>query len=93
MKIKIISQNVTRLNDPATLDNLHNYIRKNFVDFLFIQEQKFRGQGALNLGRALWRLVTTFCTKVEIGYMPDGRNVGCECFNLPPAEVKRAHGF
>lgn len=43
---------------------------------MFIQEHKLRGQGALNLGRSLWRRATTFCTEAEIGYTPDGSNAG-----------------
>jgi len=64
------------LNDPAAIDNLQNYIKKNLVDSLFIQEHKLRGHGAINLGRLLWHRTTTFFTGANIGYTLDGKNVG-----------------
>lgn len=76
MKLKLLSYNVRGLNDPASIDNLRNYLHRNPVDFLFIQEHKLRGQGALHLGRTLWKCATTFITEAEPGYTIDGTHSG-----------------
>lgn len=60
MKIKLITQNIRGLNDPLAIDNLRNYIQKNPIDMLFLQEHKLRGTNAANLGRQIWKRATTF---------------------------------
>lgn len=76
MKFKLLFQNVRGLNDPVALDNLKNYVSRNPVDFLFLQEHKLRGTRASQLGRSLWKQATTFYTKADVGYTIDGRNAG-----------------
>jgi len=76
MKFKILFQNVIGLNDPIALDNLRNYVHRDPVDFLFIQEHKLRGSNISTLGRRLWKRATTIYTEAEPGYTANGASTG-----------------
>jgi len=76
MKLKILFQNVRGLNDPSAIDNLRNYIQRDPVDILFIQEHKLRGSSALNIGKMLWKRATSLVTEAEQGYTATGGSAG-----------------
>jgi len=76
MKLTILYQNVRGLNDPSAIDTLRNYIHRDPVDILFLQEHKLRGQNALNIGRMLWKRATTLVTEAEQGYTATGVSTG-----------------
>lgn len=76
MILKILTQNVRGLNDSSAVDNLRQYLHRNPVDLLFIQEHKLRNLGAAELGCRVWKNATTFFTEATPGYTTDGISAG-----------------
>ena len=69
MNFKLLSFNVTGLNDPSVVRLLKHYIDSiPRLDVLFLQEHKLRGHENSNLGRYLWNSAKTWSIEATLGY-------------------------
>jgi exonuclease III len=69
MKITIMTQNVQGLNDPNKVDIVKNYFRPYLpsIDFLCLQEHKFRGNNVVTLKSKIWSRACFYYQDATVG--------------------------